>query len=117
MRGTTMMMKKVDGINKIRAKKSEALVAEGKPALEPYTFDYLLLCNKICGSAHYKMKMIVVVLGKSEFKNWMEIKNLYNNIFICSDAYSKNIFFANYTLELYEEIQYKINNIIKNDIS
>ena len=46
-----------------------------------------------------------------------KIKNLYNNIFICSDAYSKNIFFANYTLELYEEIQYKINNIIKNDIS
>ena len=37
-------------------------------------FNYVLLCNKICGSAHYKMKMIVVVLGKSEFKNWMESK-------------------------------------------
>ncbi len=37
-------------------------------------FNYVLLCNKICGSAHYKMKMIVVVLGKSEFKNWMASK-------------------------------------------
>lgn len=37
-------------------------------------FNYALLCNKICGSAHYKMKMIVVVLGKSEFKNWMDNK-------------------------------------------
>ena len=37
-------------------------------------FNYVLLCNKICGSAHYKMKMIVVVLGKSEFKNWMDSK-------------------------------------------
>jgi hypothetical protein len=41
-----------------------------------------------------------------------KIKNLYNNVFICNEAYSKNIFFANYTLELYEEIHNKINNII-----
>jgi cytochrome c oxidase subunit 2 len=25
-------------------------VAQGKPALDPYSFDYLLLCNKICGA-------------------------------------------------------------------
>jgi hypothetical protein len=37
-----------------------------------------------------------------------KIKNLYNNIFICNEAYSKNVFFANYTLELYEEIHHKI---------
>ena len=37
-------------------------------------FNYVLMCNKICGSAHYKMKMIVVVLGKAEFKNWMDSK-------------------------------------------
>jgi hypothetical protein len=43
-----------------------------------------------------------------------KIKNLYNNIFICNEAYSKNIFFANYTLELYEEIHNKIINISKN---
>ena len=37
-------------------------------------FNYVLLCNKICGSAHYKMKMIVVVLNKSEYKAWMDNK-------------------------------------------
>ena len=37
-------------------------------------FNYALLCNKICGSAHYKMKMIIVVLGKSEYINWMDAK-------------------------------------------
>jgi outer membrane lipoprotein-sorting protein len=39
-----------------------------------------------------------------------KIKNLYNNIFICSDFFSKNIFFANYTLENYDEIHNKIVN-------
>ena len=39
-----------------------------------------------------------------------KIKKLYNNIFICSDFHSKNIFFANYTLENYEEIHNKIIN-------
>lgn len=34
-------------------------------------FNYVLLCNKICGGAHYKMKMIVVVLEEKEYKNWM----------------------------------------------
>jgi len=37
-------------------------------------FNFVLMCNKICGSAHYKMKMIVVVLNKSEFKSWMDTK-------------------------------------------
>jgi cytochrome c oxidase subunit 2 len=34
-------------------------------------YNFVLMCNKICGSAHYKMKMIVVVLGKQEYKTWM----------------------------------------------
>jgi cytochrome c oxidase subunit 2 len=37
-------------------------------------FNYVLLCNKICGGAHYKMKMIVVVLEESEYKSWMKSK-------------------------------------------
>ena len=72
MRGTAMMMKKVDGINKIRAKKSEALVAEGKPALEPYTFDYLLLCNKICGASHYNMQLKIIVESEADYKKWLK---------------------------------------------
>ena len=71
MRGTAMMMKKVDGINKIRSKKSEKLVAEGKPALEPYTFDYLLLCNKICGASHYNMQLKIIVESEADYKKWI----------------------------------------------
>lgn len=37
-------------------------------------FNYVLMCNKICGGAHYKMKMMVVVLPESEYKTWMEGK-------------------------------------------
>ena len=37
-------------------------------------FNYVLMCNKICGGAHYKMKMIVVVLDKSAYKKWMDGK-------------------------------------------
>lgn len=37
-------------------------------------FNYVLLCNKICGGAHYKMKMIVVVLPEAEYKSWMRSK-------------------------------------------
>lgn len=71
MRATEMMMKKVDGINKIRAKKSQKLVAEGKPALEPYTFDYLLLCNKICGASHYNMQLKIIVESEADYKKWL----------------------------------------------
>ena len=37
-------------------------------------FNYILMCNKICGGAHYKMKMIVVVLDKPAYKKWMDGK-------------------------------------------
>ncbi len=34
-------------------------------------FEYILLCNKICGVAHYNMKMPVRVLEKEEYKTWL----------------------------------------------
>jgi cytochrome c oxidase subunit 2 len=41
--------------------KSIDLVAKGETVLDPYTFDYLLLCNKICGASHYNMQMKIIV--------------------------------------------------------
>ena len=38
-------------------------------------FNFVLMCNKICGGAHYKMKMIVVVKDKASYKKWMSQKN------------------------------------------
>ena len=37
-------------------------------------FNFVLLCNKICGGAHYKMKMMVVVLDEADYKKWMDSK-------------------------------------------
>lgn len=65
------MVEKVANINAIRAKKSIELVAKGQPALDPYTFDYLLLCNKICGASHYNMQMKVVVDTPEDYKKWL----------------------------------------------
>ncbi len=38
-------------------------------------FNFVLMCNKICGGAHYKMKMIVVVKDKASYKKWISQKN------------------------------------------
>lgn len=46
--------------------------AEMRTKLNIPNFDYVLLCNKICGSAHYRMKMKVVVHTKADFEKWMK---------------------------------------------
>ena len=71
MRETPEMIDKVNNINDIRAKKSEALVAKGEDALDPYDFEYLLLCNKICGKSHYNMQMNIIVETQEEFDAWI----------------------------------------------
>jgi len=42
------------------------------------TFNYVLMCNKICGGAHYKMKMMVVVLEEAQYNAWMKGKATKN---------------------------------------
>ncbi|WMW77654.1 cytochrome c oxidase subunit II [Flavobacterium sp. 20NA77.7] len=72
MRNDPKIVEKVAGINKIRTKKSAELVAKGLPALEPYTFDYLLLCNKICGASHYNMQIKIIVESEADYKKWLK---------------------------------------------
>jgi cytochrome c oxidase subunit 2 len=74
MRDMPFMQEKVANINAIRTKKSIELVANGQTALDPYTFDYLLLCNKICGASHYNMQMKIVVDTPEEYKKWVASK-------------------------------------------
>jgi len=71
MRERKEMIDKVNRINAIRTEKSKKLVANGDEALEPYIFDYLLLCNKICGSTHYNMQMKIVVDTQEEYDAWI----------------------------------------------
>ncbi|MDI1316073.1 cytochrome c oxidase subunit II [Flavobacterium sp.] len=72
MREKPAMVEKVANINDIRTKKSIGIVAKGGTALDPYTFDYLLLCNKICGSSHYNMQMKIVVDTPEDYKAWLK---------------------------------------------
>lgn len=73
-RSKPFMVEKVKNINALRAAKSKELVANGQTPLDPYTFDYLLLCNKICGASHYNMQMKVVVDTPEDFKKWLSDK-------------------------------------------
>ena len=43
-----------------------------KKEVENDLFEYVLLCNKICGNAHYNMQMKVVVETEEEFNKWIE---------------------------------------------
>ena len=73
-RAIPKIVDKVANINKLRAKHSIELTAQGKVALDPYTFDYLLLCNKICGASHYNMQMKIVVDTPEDYKAWLAEK-------------------------------------------
>lgn len=71
MRLDDEIIAKVEHINAIRNEKNVARAAEGLEPLELYEFDYLLLCNKICGNTHYNMQMKIVVETEEEFNEWL----------------------------------------------
>jgi cytochrome c oxidase subunit 2 len=61
MRANEDTKAKFEAINELRE-------SEGR---DPVEFDYLLLCNKICGSSHYNMQMKVVVEEEADFNKWL----------------------------------------------
>ncbi|MBI4929144.1 MAG: cytochrome c oxidase subunit II [Bacteroidetes bacterium] len=61
MRKNPKVIKNVKEINEILAKKGE----------DPYEFNYLLLCNKICGLSHYNMQMNIVVDEPAQYEAWL----------------------------------------------
>lgn len=61
MRQDAEVQAKVGRINAIRSAKGE----------EAYAYDYVLLCNKICGSAHYNMQMNIVVESEEAYAKWL----------------------------------------------
>ncbi len=50
--------------------------AEMRTKMNKPGFDYILLCNKICGGAHYRMKMKVVIDTKEEYQKWINSQNV-----------------------------------------
>ncbi|MGJ5641776.1 cytochrome c oxidase subunit II [Formosa sp. S-31] len=79
MRQNPDMVDKVAHINKIRQENSKELVAEGGEALDAYEFDYLLLCNKICGKSHYNMQMKIIVETEEEYNAWLKEQKVFKN--------------------------------------
>ncbi|MGB3591867.1 MAG: cytochrome c oxidase subunit II [Nonlabens sp.] len=70
-KSTEFMTEKVRKINDIRRQKSKELEAAGDVGLDPYEFEYYLLCNKICGSSHYNMQMKIVVESEEDYNKWL----------------------------------------------
>lgn len=60
MRMQPDVIKNVAEVNAIMSLKGE----------EPYEFNYLLLCNKICGNSHYNMQMNIIVDEQEQFNEW-----------------------------------------------
>ncbi len=80
MRLNPELVSKVNRINKIRYDNSQELIAKGEEALEPYQFDYLLLCAKICGASHYNMQMKIVVESEKDFNKWLNDQNTFSEV-------------------------------------
>ncbi len=67
IRETEYMRDKVARIQEMRNVRSAA----GEDLADYEQFEYYLLCNKICGVAHYNMQMKIVVETEEEFNAWM----------------------------------------------
>lgn len=70
MRKDPYVIQQVKEINAIR---SATAKKEGRTE-KPYEFNYILLCNKICGNSHYNMQMTVVVDTEADYKKWLATK-------------------------------------------
>jgi cytochrome c oxidase subunit 2 len=82
MRQTPEMIEKIANINKIRVEKSKSLIAKGEEPLERYEFDYLLICNKICGKSHYNMQMKIIVESQEDYDTWINEQKTFPNSLI-----------------------------------
>jgi cytochrome c oxidase subunit 2 len=50
---------------------------EMRNKLDDPKFEYLLLCNKICGGGHYNMQKVVRVVTDAEYQDWLSKQKPY----------------------------------------
>jgi len=82
MRQNPDIVDKVKRTNKIRAEKS----ASGEKVLDPWEFDYILLCNKICGKSHYNMQMKIIVESEEDFNKWVKSQSTFKQTVLKDDT-------------------------------
>src|SRR5690606_7925443 len=73
MRQDPDVIQKVKDINKLRAERA----AKGEENSDPWEFDYVLLCNKICGKSHYNMQMKIIVETEEEYNEWIATQQTF----------------------------------------
>jgi cytochrome c oxidase subunit 2 len=77
MRKKPEVVEQMRQINSVRSKRAIG-VGEFKSGDEkPVEFDYILLCNKICGNSHYNMQMTIVIDTEDDYKKWIASKKPY----------------------------------------
>ena len=64
-------MNTVPGVPTRFKMKPTITTAEMRQKLGNDKFDYILLCNKVCGAAHFNMKMTVVVDTPEDYAKWL----------------------------------------------
>ena len=77
MRQNPDIIDKVTRINKMRVANKEKVEERGQDLR--YEFDYLLLCNKICGKSHYNMQMKIIVETEEEYEAWLNDQKTFIN--------------------------------------
>jgi cytochrome c oxidase subunit 2 len=80
MRQRPDIQQKVANINALRVERKAEVLESGQELI--YEFDYLLLCNKICGRSHYNMQMKIIVETQEDFDAWMEEQRTFANSLI-----------------------------------
>jgi cytochrome c oxidase subunit II len=65
---TTKEMRAKDEVKRLMAGINKQREKDGKEEVE---FDYVLLCNKICGASHYNMQMTIVVDEPADYEKWL----------------------------------------------
>lgn len=64
-------MNTVPGVPTRLKMKPTITTAEMREKLDDPEFDYVLLCNKICGASHYNMWIPVIVESQEEYITWL----------------------------------------------
>lgn len=77
MRERPEIIDKVAQINELRRENKDEINERGQDVL--YEFNYLLLCNKICGKSHYNMQMKIIVETQEEYDAWITQQQTFKN--------------------------------------
>ncbi len=78
MRLNPDVVDKVKRTNAIRAE----WAAEGRDNSDPWEFDYVLLCNKICGKSHYNMQLKIIVETEEEYNAWLAEQKTFDEMLL-----------------------------------